>query len=222
LWARTTTPSFCAVIDVQISHSMGGSSSFATTTRLGPTWWSEMCSVTSTPQPARSMDRGGPCTSPCLTSCGWLRRTLNGRRAVSTKRVEPDRDDGGRSSAVQHSSTLDRCKQLVLRTYAIRLNDFKRSLAVRGIHPSTQGAYQLARLPRFIWIVEAIDRNLRSAGKPCVVGEAVLDGTSSDHSPRQVALHVHGVMWLQQTGGDVRFPIIGDSEPYISGGVGAP
>jgi len=50
----------------------------------------------------------------------------------------------------------------------------------------------------------------------------VLDGTSSDHSPRQVALHVHGVMWLQQTGGDVRFPIIGDSEPYISGGVGAP
>jgi hypothetical protein len=56
----------------------------------------------------------------------------------------------------------------------------------------------------------------------CVVGEAVLDATSPDHAPQQLALHVHGVMWLQQTSGGVRFPIFGDAQPYVSGGVGQP
>jgi hypothetical protein len=29
------------------------------------------------------------------------------------------------------------------------------------------------------------------------MGEAVLDGTSSDHAPEQIALHIHGTMWLR-------------------------
>src|SRR4029077_666787 len=32
----------------------------------------------------------------------------------------------------------------------------------------------------------------RQAGLPSVMGEAVLDGTSSDHAPEQIALHIHG------------------------------
>jgi hypothetical protein len=112
--------------------------------------------------------------------------------------------------------------QLALRTYAIRSNDFKRNLHARSIPTTIRREYGLARLPRFVWVVEAIDRQLRQVGAPCVVGEAVLDGTSSDHAPEEIALHVHGVMWLQQTGGNVRFPITGDAQPYVSGGVGAP
>lgn len=113
-------------------------------------------------------------------------------------------------------------KQLALRTYAIRSNDFKANLAARAISAAIQTEYRLARLPRFIWVVEAIDRQLRKAGKPCVLGEAVLDATSSDHVPQEIALHIHGVMWLQQTNGDIRFPITGDAQPYSSGGVGDP
>jgi hypothetical protein len=112
--------------------------------------------------------------------------------------------------------------QLALRIYAIRSNDFKRDLDARALPTTIRREYRLARLPRFVWVVEAIDRQLRQAGIPCVVGEAVLDGTSSDHAPEEIALHVHGVMWLQQTGGNVRFPITGDAQPYVSGGVGAP
>jgi hypothetical protein len=112
--------------------------------------------------------------------------------------------------------------RLALRTYAIRSNDFKRNLAARALPTNIRREYQLARLPRFIWVVEAIDRSLRNAGAPCVLGEAVLDGTSSDNDPAQIALHVHGVMWLQQTDGSVRFPITGDGKPYVSGGVGEP
>jgi hypothetical protein len=112
--------------------------------------------------------------------------------------------------------------RLALRTYAIRSNDFKRDLDARGLPTAIRREYRLARLPRFIWVVEAIDRQLRQAGAPCVLGEAVLDGTSSDHAPEEIALHVHGVMWLQQTSGNVRFPILGNAQPYVSGGVGIP
>ena len=112
--------------------------------------------------------------------------------------------------------------RLALRTYAIRSNDFKAGLLNRGLPTKIRKEYALARLPRFVWVVEAVDRQLRQAGAPCVVGESILDATSSDHAPQQLALHVHGIMWLQQTSGAVRFPIFGDSQPYLSGGVGPP
>jgi hypothetical protein len=112
--------------------------------------------------------------------------------------------------------------RLVLRTYAIRSNNFKRDLEARDLPTRIRREYRLARLPRFIWVVEVIDPQLRNGNAPCVVGEAVLDGTSSDHAPEELALHVHGVMWLQQTNGHVRFPILGDAAPYVSGGVGDP
>ena len=109
--------------------------------------------------------------------------------------------------------------RLARRTYAIRSNDFKGQIEARGLPTRIRREYQLARLPRFVWVVEAIDRQLRQAGTPCVVGEAVLDGTSSDHAPEENALQGHGVMWLQETGGAIRFPIIGDPAAYVSGGV---
>ena len=35
-------------------------------------------------------------------------------------------------------------------------------------------------------------------------------------------MSIHGVMRLQQTSGNIRFPITGDAQPYVSGGVGDP
>lgn len=110
--------------------------------------------------------------------------------------------------------------RLALRTYAIRSNDFKNALPSRGLRDSIVQEYALARLPRYVWVVEAIDRQLREAGADAVVGEAVLDATSSDHAPEEIALHIHGLMWMQQTDRTIRFPIIGDPTPYRSGGVG--
>lgn len=113
-------------------------------------------------------------------------------------------------------------QRFALRTYAVPSNRFKEDLPTRGLHPGIVREYRLARLPRFVWVTEAVDRQLRSAGSDCVLGEAVLDATSSDHSPEVLSLHVHGVMWLQQTSGPIRFPIFGDPRPYASGGIGSP
>jgi hypothetical protein len=110
--------------------------------------------------------------------------------------------------------------RLRLHTYVIRSNAFKGDLARRGLDTNIRRTYSLARLPRYVWVVEAIDKDLRNAGQPCVLGEAVLDATSSDHDPQQLALHIHGVMWLQRTSGAVEFPIFGSYVPYHSGGRG--
>lgn len=119
-------------------------------------------------------------------------------------------------------SQLISSNRFALRTYAIASNRFKDELAARGLATEIVREYRLARLPRFVWVVEAVDRQLRAAGPECVLGEAVLDATSSDHSPEVLSLHIHGVMWLQQTSGRIRFPIFGDPAPYSSGGLGTP
>lgn len=57
-----------------------------------------------------------------------------------------------------------------------------KTLATGKVHGppwrTTHAPYRLARLPRFIRVVEVIQRQLRQAGARCVLGEVVLDSTS--------------------------------------------
>ena len=91
---------------------------------------------------------------------------------------------------------------LTFRTYAVPSWEFKRSL---GRIPFTDIAemYRLAHLPRFIWVVEAIDRSALEAGKPnLVLGEVVVDATanhvgSHDDLSSLIALHLAGFAYSQ-------------------------
>jgi hypothetical protein len=66
--------------------------------------------------------------------------------------------------------------RLSYRTYALTGSEFKAS--VRGRLPDDVAEmYAFAHLPNFVWVVEALDRDLVRAGKPAVLGEAVLDPT---------------------------------------------
>jgi hypothetical protein len=124
--------------------------------------------------------------------------------------------------AVDTLAALAANNRLSLRTYAVSSNDFKQRLPARGLDPAIVREYRLARLSRYVWVIEAVDRQLREAGQPAVLGEAVLDATSSDHDPQLLALHLHGIAWVEQTDGTIRFPIVGGAAPYASGGVGEP
>lgn len=110
---------------------------------------------------------------------------------------------------------------LALRTYATSSNRFKRGSKDR-LPPEVGLEYRLARMPRYVWVVEAVDRQRRGAGDPPVIGEAVLDATSADHQPDSLALHLPGVAWIRQTDGTVRYPIRCAPDPYASGGWGPP
>lgn len=111
--------------------------------------------------------------------------------------------------------------RFTVRTYAARSNDWKAALRDRA-DVVMQQEYGLARLPRYIWVVEAVDRSLRDAGQPCVLGEVVLDATSPEHDPEILAVNVHGVLWIQQTSGAERMVERPSASPYASGGAGPP
>jgi hypothetical protein len=111
--------------------------------------------------------------------------------------------------------------RLALRTYITPANRFKHGLAGR-VDQVVLREYRLARWSRYIDVVEAVDRDRRERGEPCVLGEAVFDATSTDRSPEWLGLHVPGAVWIRPSDGGSRGPIRCGPDPYPSGGVGPP
>jgi hypothetical protein len=109
-------------------------------------------------------------------------------------------------------------RHLALRTYASSSESFKRSVTDLGLDPAHSRAYRLARLPKHVWVVEVVDRRLRDAGQPCVLGEALVDATSSNNSPDVVAYRLHGAHMVQTTGRTWRGPTLGGLTPTLPGG----
>jgi hypothetical protein len=94
-------------------------------------------------------------------------------------------------------------RELEVRTYFSTSNRFKERLRKRSSDPVVTREYAFARMPRFIWIVEAIDRRARDHGTQlgisyeenrCVVGEVIFDATSDDSDPRVVATRIPGLV----------------------------
>jgi hypothetical protein len=111
--------------------------------------------------------------------------------------------------------------RLTLRTYAAPSNEWKVALDGR-VAADLVREYRTARFSRYVWVVEAVDRDARAVGQPSVLGEAIFDATSSDSDPNPLALHVPGVALVATTDGGVRFPIRCDPAAYRTGGVGDP
>lgn len=110
--------------------------------------------------------------------------------------------------------------RLAFKTYTTLSNNFKSGLENR-VDRTLERQYRLARMSRYIWVVEAIDRELRKLGDASVLGEAVIDATSSETQPDPLILHVPGVATIRQTGGGSRAPRCSPA-PYRSGGIGPP
>lgn len=92
--------------------------------------------------------------------------------------------------------------RLSYRTYAISQNDYKARLVTRAaVDPDLVARLRFTRMSRMIWVVEAVDRELRSKGKSAVVGEAIYDATSADDAPGLLALWASGSIWIANTNG---------------------
>lgn len=85
-----------------------------------------------------------------------------------------------RSGHFPLAADADAADALTFRTYAVRANDYKRRLSQRQMDPQLTRLYRLAHMPRYVWVVEAVDRRARDAGKPDVLGELLLDATMSE------------------------------------------
>jgi hypothetical protein len=69
------------------------------------------------------------------------------------------------------------------RTYLVRSSVFKQGLSNRGVPERLAAALRLSAMPRYIWVIEVVDRKLRREGKPDVIGEVVLDATLTQFEP---------------------------------------
>ncbi|WP_419909912.1 hypothetical protein [Candidatus Poriferisodalis sp.] len=110
-----------------------------------------------------------------------------------------------------------------VRSYAMRSNRFKSELPTRGVPSDVAVAYRLMSLPRYVWVVEAIDRARRDRGEPCVLGETLWDATSSDHRPEVLTSHMAGFMLIAsnvRSCSESPIFVSADFQPYESGGVG--
>ena len=123
-------------------------------------------------------------------------------RAVSTEAVK-------RGLVAERNAlhTLYDRGHVSFRTYAITSTAFKAAAIARGLDDIAAREYRLARLPRLVWVVEAVDRRRRALGQPSVVGEAVFDSTSTDFDPVELLVRVPGALLVAQTDGTLRYPL---------------
>lgn len=75
--------------------------------------------------------------------------------------------------------------RVTFRTTAMLSNEYKAGLEDRGLSANPATVLRRASMSRWIWVVEAVDRELRKAGMPCVLGETIIDSTDHlrDRSP---------------------------------------
>jgi hypothetical protein len=71
---------------------------------------------------------------------------------------------------------------------------YKRVLPKQGRGDSAVRALRLARLPHWVWVVEAHDRTARRARKPSVLAEWVYDSTSRDKRPTTMTFSLPGAV----------------------------
>jgi hypothetical protein len=101
-------------------------------------------------------------------------------------------------------------KGVSLRTFLRDSRDYKEALLAQGRDPDVIRALRLARLPHYVWVVEAHNRELRSAGRPSVVAEVVFDPHSSDHvhrEPRRDSLSMPGLTVVTPPDGGNPVPV---------------
>jgi hypothetical protein len=117
---------------------------------------------------------------------------------------------------------LRKSGRLTFRTIAMTSADYKVAAAYRGLDTASARELRLARMSRLIWVVEAVDRRARAAGRRCVVAEVLFDSTSSDNNPGVLAIRVPGALLISQTDGTIRSPLAATTRATLSAGAFQP
>lgn len=119
---------------------------------------------------------------------------IDAERAEATGRAWFELLRRSGNGAFARTEAADAAGQLTYRTYAVRATDYKSRLSVRGMDANLGTLLRLAHMPRYVWVVEAVDREARKAGRPDVLGQFILDATTSEYARLQdrglIALHL--------------------------------
>jgi hypothetical protein len=110
-------------------------------------------------------------------------------------------------------------KDASLRTFLRDARDYKSRLTDQDRDAGVVRELRLARLPHYVWVVEAHDRTARDAGKPSVIAEILFDPNSSDHlnrRPRSDAVSMPGLTVVTPPDGGKPVPVRYSERPWGS------
>ncbi len=137
------------------------------------------------PVPIGMLLGGGPAESLAIKSIDSVVRSV-AKMMRAAGRIAP-------ADALDQTVELLDAHSLSVRTYAAESNDFKRSFASRSRDRRAGRQIQIARLPKYIWVTEIVDRARRHSGLPPVLGEAIVDATSPSSAEAEILLlHLPG------------------------------
>jgi hypothetical protein len=107
-------------------------------------------------------------------------------------------------------------RSLGLRTVLHNGSDWKEQLTLRGLPDEVVRVLRLARLPHYVWAVEAHDLQADRAGNPSVVGEILFDSTSHELRPRLDAILLPGAAFTLPPGGGTGEHAMMPIQPWMS------
>lgn len=107
-------------------------------------------------------------------------------------------------------------EEIVLRTMLRTGSSFKHDVASQTSSDEVLRMVRLARLPHWVWIVEAHKKTACEQGEPCVVATAVFDSTSFDVSPPLDVLTLPGIVAVYPPDGAQPITASGSLEPWRS------
>lgn len=106
---------------------------------------------------------------------------------------------------------------LSIRSYLVPGTDWKQSIANRCPDALAVDRIRLASLPRFVWVVEIMEREKREDHEASVIGEVVLDATHIGRV-KVAVMHLPGALQVDVgTAGRLNWEITGKLEVYRSG-----
>lgn len=105
--------------------------------------------------------------------------------------------------------------RIKLRTRLKNIRAFKREIAAQVTSDDVLRAVRLARLPNFVWVVEAHIRALCGSAD-CVIGTVLYDATSSDHDPRFSIISTPGAVGVYPPEGGGPDVVPAGAQPWKS------
>ena len=106
-----------------------------------------------------------------------------------------------------------------VRCFAVEAREHKaRILAREELPASVRAAHVRVGTPRWLWILEVVDRDAEGRGEPGVIGELAIDATSGEHAARLLFANLpHARMrWLEGREAEIAATVDEDWRPYES------
>lgn len=104
-----------------------------------------------------------------------------------------DEVDNDETRRIRSLASTGESRKVSFRSTVVSSNSFKSGLINRGVPEPVAASYRRMQMSRWIWVVELLDRDLRQAGKPCVLAEAVIDATDSLRNQQVLSWRVPGL-----------------------------